>query len=175
MSNPGSIRVLEVAGSFFEMGQQHGRAYQEAIHHFTEDRVKLSQTEKWTGRTLSKEAVLALAEACVAEHNTYSPQLMDELRGMAQVTGLSLAELIINNGFTDFVDVVYSVGDLSAPAPSASSASIVDDTPADNCTAFLIANEAAADGRGMFGQTWDMHASATPYVILLRGKPHNAP
>jgi isopenicillin-N N-acyltransferase-like protein len=172
MNDTRKIRVLEVGGSFYEMGQQHGRAYQDAIHHFTADRVQLSQTEKWTGRTLSKEAVLALADACIAEHERYSPQLMDELRGMAEVTGLSVGELIINNGFTDFVDVVYSVGDVSAPEANLTPEN---DIPADNCTAFLVPNNATDDHHGMFGQTWDMHASATPYVILLRGRPDNAP
>ncbi|MEZ4635420.1 MAG: hypothetical protein R2856_10715 [Caldilineaceae bacterium] len=36
------------------------------------------------------------------------PDLMDELRGIADATGLSLAELVIANGFTDFVDTVYT-------------------------------------------------------------------
>lgn len=159
------IRVLEVSGSFHQMGLQHGQAFHKEIHHFTADRVKLSSSKVWTGRELPREAVLDLANACVSEHEAYSPELMDELRGMAEVTGLSLGELIINNGFTDFIDVVYALGqDKKQP-----------EMVSDNCTAFLVSNELAADGKGMYGQTWDMHATATPHVMLLRGKPENAP
>lgn len=147
------------------MGVQHGKAYHDDIHHFTEDRVKLSSSKVWTGRELSREAVLELAAACVVEHERYSPELMDELRGMAEVTGLSLGELIINNGFTDFIDVVYALG-VEKKQPQMVS---------DNCTAFLVSNDLAADGHGMYGQTWDMHATATPHVMLLHGKPENAP
>jgi isopenicillin-N N-acyltransferase-like protein len=51
-------------------------------------------------------------------------------------------------------------------------------TPAkvsDNCTAFLVPNDCAEGQQGFYGQTWDMHDTATPYVILINGKPDNAP
>jgi isopenicillin-N N-acyltransferase-like protein len=162
------MRVLDISGSFYEMGKQHGEAFYDEIHKFTEDRIKLSSSDKWTGRNLSREAVLALADACVEEHEKYAPELMEELRGMADATGLSLGALIINNGFTDFIDTVYAVGDLTQKAKTPQYAE-------DNCTSFLVSKEAAADGQAMFGQTWDMHETATPNVILLRGKPDNAP
>ena len=164
----GQIRILELSGSPYEMGMKHGKTYHDEIHMFTEDRVELSQNIDWTGRNLSREAVIALAEACVAEHQAYAPDLMEELQGMADATGLSLAELVINNGFTDFMDVVYNVGDLAQQPVTPRYGS-------DNCTAFLVPNEQASDKQGFFGQTWDMHATATPYVILIDGKPDNAP
>jgi isopenicillin-N N-acyltransferase-like protein len=46
---------------------------------------------------------------------------------------------------------------------------------ADNCTAFLVANERTPDGRGLVGQTWDMHHSATEHIVMLRGAPADAP
>ena len=161
------IRVVEISGSAYNMGRQHGKRFYDEIHMFTEDRVRLCQDPNWTGHRLSREAVIALAEACVVEHQTYAPDLMEELAGMADATGLSLAELVINNGFTDFIDVVYNLGGVTVPAapPLAS----------DNCTAFLVPNCRSATQQAFFGQTWDMHASATPYVILLRGAPEGAP
>lgn len=164
----GRIRVLELSGSAYDMGMKHGKTYHDEIHMFTEDRVELSQNIDWTGRNLSRDAVIALAEACVDEHRAYAPDLMDELQGMADATGLSLAELVINNGFTDFMDVVYNVGDITKQPVTPRYAS-------DNCTAFLVPNERASDNHGFFGQTWDMHDTATPYVILIDGKPDNAP
>ena len=162
------IRVVEFAGSAYNMGWEHGKRFHDEIHMFTEDRVHLCQDPNWTGHSLSREAIIALAEACVAEHKTYAPDLMEELQGMADATGLSLAELVINNGFTDFIDVVYNLGDITVPAAAPSKVS-------DNCTAFLVPNNRSATRQAFFGQTWDMHASATPYVILLRGKPENGP
>ena len=159
------LRVLELSGTPFEMGYKHGRAFKEDIVAFASERVKLSGDAKWSGQDLSRREVLALAEACVDEHERYAPHLLEELRGIGEATGLSLAELIIGGGFTDFVDLVYSTHASKVPAHAG----------ADNCTAFLVPGEVSAAKRGFFGQTWDMHDSATPHVVMLRGKPENKP
>jgi isopenicillin-N N-acyltransferase like protein len=161
------IRVLELSGSHYAMGYQHGITYAEAIHHFAEERVKLSGEEAWTGRNLPRADVLALAERCLDEHRTYSPKLVEELQGMADATKLSLAELLVVNGFTDFIDTVYKVGgELPKVAAHAG---------ADNCTAFAVPDHKAQGGKGFYGQTWDMHDTATPHVILIHGQPNHAP
>ena len=162
------IRIVEISGSAYNMGWQHGKRFYDEIHKFTEDRVRLCQDPNWTGHSLPRRAVIDIAEACVAEHQTYAPDLMEELAGMADATGLSLAELVINNGFTDFIDVLYNLGGAAIPAGTPPLAS-------DNCTAFMVPNNRSATGQAFFGQTWDMHASATPYVILLRGAPQRRP
>ena len=162
---PRRIRVVDLAGTPFEMGYAHGSAYQGAIRHFAEERVRLSGDPLWTGRSLARAEVLKLAEACLAEHERYAPELVEELRGMAAATELTLAELLIVNGFTDFIDTVYRAGPPAQPAAPVG---------ADNCTAFLVP-DSRAQGQGFFGQTWDMHDSATPHVVLLRGNPGGAP
>jgi isopenicillin-N N-acyltransferase like protein len=166
MKNP-RIRVLELSGSPYDMGYQHGITYAEAIHHFAEERVKLSGDEAWSGRSLPRSDVLALAEACLDEHRRYSPSLVEELQGMADATKLGMAELLVVNGFTDFIDTVYNVGS-TLPKTYAHAG-------ADNCTVFTVPDHKAQGGKGYYGQTWDMHDTATPHVILLHGKPNNAP
>jgi isopenicillin-N N-acyltransferase-like protein len=155
------IRLLEISGNHFDMGRQHGLAYPAEIRLLAEERVELSSSKAWTGHELSRQEVLALGEACVPYHQAYAPELMEELRGIGEVTGLGLAELVILNGFTDFIDTIYNLEALVVPAHPG----------ADNCTAFIVGPGATADGQGFYGQTWDMHATATPYVILLHGKP----
>ena len=48
------IRLLEVSGTPFEMGQQHGQAYAGAIAELAEDRVQLSSNKNWTGNVKPK-------------------------------------------------------------------------------------------------------------------------
>lgn len=160
------IRVLELSGTPYEMGMQHGRVHRETIRSFSEERLRLSGDPTWAGRTVGLGEVQDLAEACVDAHRSYAPALTEELRGMADATGLTLAELVVVGGFTDFIDTVYNAAPAAVTAaPSA----------ADNCTAFLVPDARAAGGQGFFGQTWDMHTGATPHVVLLRGRPAGAP
>lgn len=153
------IRVLSLSGSSYEMGFQHGQAYRQDIIHFAEERIRLSGSPEWAGQTLSRTEVLTIAENCLPAHRTYAPELYEELRGMSDATGLSVAELIVCGGFTDFIDTVYAY-----PAE----VNIMDE-----CTAFLVPNEATETNLGFYGQTWDMHDSATPHVILLDIQPTN--
>ena len=63
---------------------------------------------------------------------------------------------------TDFVDTVRSV--VGGDHPS--------EVQEDDCTAFIVP-DARCDGQGFYGQTWDMHDTATPYVVLLRLRPED--
>jgi isopenicillin-N N-acyltransferase-like protein len=112
---------------------------------------------------MPRAEVLALAEACLPDHEAYAPALYQELQGLAAATNLSLAELLIVGGFTDFVDTVYRAARQKNGR-----------LPIDDCTAFIVP-DSAANGAGFFGQTWDMHDSATEFVILLDVQPDDAP
>lgn len=161
------IRVLNLKGTPYEMGYQHGQVYREEIRRYTAERVALVQAGQWSGQVeLSRAEVLNLAEACIPAHDTYAPELMAECRGMAAATGLSLAELIIVSGFTDFVDTVYRTYQKRDPLQPM--------LAIDDCTAFIVP-DALAGGAGFFGQTWDMHDTATEFVILLQLEPDDGP
>ena len=153
------IRVLKVKGTSYEVGFQHGQAYREDIRRYTEERVALVQGGQWTGnQKLTRAEVLDLAEACVPAHEAYAPDLTEEMRGMAEATGLTLGEMIIVGGFTDFIDTVYHTHKRQTP--------LEPQLAIDDCTAFIIPDR-QAEGAGFFGQTWDMHDTATEFVILL--------
>lgn len=167
------MRIIDVAGTPAEMGRRHGLAATDALRAFAAERVALAGDPSWTGRDLGRAEVLALADACACAHRAYAPGLMAELEAMAKASGLSLAELVVVNGFTDFVDAVYGSGPLSAgrdaAVPHAAPAAL------DDCTAFLVPAERSADGNAMLAQTWDMHEGADEHVVVLRGAPHGAP
>ncbi|CAN5657275.1 hypothetical protein BH23DEI1_BH23DEI1_08390 [soil metagenome] len=168
-----SIRIIDVAGTPADMGRRHGAVARQALSAFAAERVALAGDAGWTGRSLAREQVLAFAEACVDAHRTYSPPLTAELEGMAEAAGLTLAELVVVNGFTDFIDAVYAAGGAAERASSASAAP--QSAALDDCTAFLVPAERSADSNAMLGQTWDMHEGAEEHVVVLRGAPNDAP
>jgi isopenicillin-N N-acyltransferase like protein len=162
------IPILDVAGTPAEMGAAHGAAARVALRAFAEERVHLAGQPAWTGRSLSRPQVLALGEACLDAHRAYAPDLGTELDAMAEAAGLTAAELVIVNGFTDFVDAVHAVG----PGPRLPATSPAE---AMNCTAFLVPAARTVDAMALFGQTWDMHETAVEHVIVLRGAPRDRP
>jgi isopenicillin-N N-acyltransferase like protein len=160
------IRLLQVGGSYYDMGYQHGQAYADQIRELTEERIHLSTDSAWVGRNVSREAVMELAYLCLQEHRLYAPELVEELQGISDATGISLPELIVTNGFTDFVDAVYNFDPVPVAVPV---------SRGNECTAFLVSGDMTIAEHGLLGQTWDMHETAMPYVILMRGEPEDGP
>ncbi|MEM9773655.1 MAG: C45 family peptidase [Chloroflexota bacterium] len=157
------IRVTTLTGSPYDIGFQHGRAWKKEIHHYAKDRVALVASGQWSGGFKKSPAdIVALAETMMPHHEQYAPDLVEEMRGMAAATGLSMGELIIVSGFTDFIDTVYGV--------SKKKGALEPSLAIDDCTAFIVP-DSAADGAGFFGQTWDMHDTATEFVVLLDVQP----
>lgn len=150
------IRVTQVAGTAREMGGRHGSAHAEEIRAYTSDRVVLSAA----GTDWGPDRILALAESMLPAHEKYDPDLYEEMSGMAEAAGISAAEAVIVGGYTDFIDTVR------AEAGSGSYE--------DACTAVVVP-DALADGTGFLAQTWDMHASATPHIVLLDIRPASGP
>ena len=141
------IRVLDLVGSPAEVGRAHGAAYAAEIREYTDERVHLSSEGTWAGHAMTRDEVLALAEACLPAHEAYAPDLYAEMVAMAEGAGLSPAEAVIVGGFTDFIDTVRAAGG--------------DPFPEDTCTAALVPPDAGG-GEPWFAQTWDMHDTASP-------------
>jgi len=153
----GPMRHIEVGGSPIAMGRAHGAAFASEIRRYADERIALASNGSWAGRPATRADVLALAEAMLPAHRDYSPPLYEEMRAMAEASGLSPAEALIAGGFTDFVDAVRGRANAE-----------------DTCTAVLVP-DALADGRGFLAQTWDMHDSATEHVLMLELRPERGP
>ena len=166
-----TIRVLTISGSPYELGYVHGKTYANEIGELTEERLRLSCDPFWTGgQQATLDEVLALGRACLLHHEAFAPELMEEMRGMADATGLGVNELVIMNGFTDFVDIIANPAALGHARAGGALPNEVSD-----CTAFVVDPTAAATGHGYLGQTWDMHSTATPYVLMLDVRPQDSP
>lgn len=164
MSTRPPIRILDAAGSPEQIGKAHGTAYAEEIRTYTRDRVDLVASGLWSGGPIGRSEVLAIAESMLGAHEAFDPDLHLEMCAMAEAAGITPAEAVIVGGFTDFVDTVRSVvGGLAPPT-------VVED----DCTAVIVPDHRAG-GAGYFGQTWDMHDTATDHVLLLRLRPDDAP
>ncbi len=145
----GALRILELTGTPHDRGLVHGTAHAAEIRAYAADRASLVVA----GTGLTPTDALDLVAACVPAHTAYAPDLFEETEGLAAGAGITIAEALLVSGYTDFLDVVR------AQAGNAGQE--------DDCTAMLVPGS-TADGGALLAQTWDMHASATPHVVLLR-------
>ncbi len=147
----GSLRVLEVFGDSADLGRGHGSACAGMIRKYTDDRVNLTATDTWGGTGADRDLILSCADATLAHHERFSEGLYTEMMAMADAAGITPQEAVAVGGFTDLVDVVRS---RLGVAPEEH-----------NCTGIINPRTR------IFAQTWDMHASAGEFVIMLKIDP----
>jgi isopenicillin-N N-acyltransferase like protein len=151
----GELRVLEIYGGPGDLGTAHGEVCASMIRKYLADRLGLATEERWSGGGVDREFILTTAEATLGAHERYSPGLFQEMIAMAGAAGITPAEAVVVGGFTDLVDVLRST---TGSAPNE-----------DDCTAVINPRG------GYLAQTWDMHASAGEYVVLLKLDPLAGP
>ncbi len=153
--NSGPLRVLEIYGDSADFGRIHGTECKAMIREYLDERLGLSGDAGWAGRSAGAETVLALADQTLVHHHDYSPSLYEEMLALADAAGITPAEAVVVGGFTDLVDLVRA-HDGWAPIE-------------DDCTAVID------PVNGVFAQTWDMHATAGEYVLMLKLDPVSGP
>ncbi len=163
------IRVVDLVGSHTEIGRAHGLAHRDEIRAYTAERVALVAEGRWTDGPIAAAEVLGIAESMLDAHEEFHPGLHREMMALASAAGISPAEAVVVGGFTDFVDTVRAVAGGDHPA------TVIED----DCTAVIVpdsrGDEGAGGRHGFYGQTWDMHDTATDFVVLLRLTPADAP
>jgi isopenicillin-N N-acyltransferase-like protein len=153
--NSGPLRVLEIYGDPSDFGRIHGTECKAMVRAYLDERLGLSGDASWAGRSAAADTVLTLADQTLPYHRDYSPTLYEEMLALAEAAGITPAEVVVVGGFTDLVDLVRA-HDGWAPIE-------------DDCTAVID------PVNGVFAQTWDMHATAGEYVLMLKLDPLSGP
>jgi isopenicillin-N N-acyltransferase like protein len=161
------MRVLELpAGkSPREWGRIHGESFRGAIKSLAELRVYLCTK---VGTFTSHDQVMAAAKAHLPVLERYHKPLYDELVGIAEGAIVSPEEIVVANHYTDLRDL--------DPDPASWRMAPTEDDPdmtaggrkvwtdgGEGCSTIWAESPT---GR-ILAQTWDMHATAIPYVMVL--------
>jgi len=145
------MRVLEIFGDSNDIGRGHGSTCSDMIRKYVDDRIGLSGDSQWSGAGADRDLILEVADDLLEHHEKFSENLYTEMLAMAEAAGITPQEAVAVGGFTDLVDVVRAR--LLSPAEE------------HNCTGIINPRT------GHFAQTWDMHASAGEFVVMLRIDP----
>ena len=154
------LPVIELAGDFTQMGQQYGEACKQQIHELADIRLQAAlQHAKDRGRNFNKQQALDLAAENIDFVKNYDANAFAEMQGICQAAGISMAELYIMQGLTDFRDFL-SWGK----------------TPDGlGCTSLIISRERSKSGKLLLAQNWDLQTSNMPYVCFVKRRPQEGP
>ncbi len=143
------MRILDLPAGATprQWGRLHGESFRNEIKEIGAIRLDLCAR---VGGFAGEGEVLALARAHMPTLEAFDADLHAELVGIAEGAGVDEGLIVVVNHYTDLRDL--------GPAFTGSRGGDVG-----GCTAAL-----ARTPQGAFlGQTWDMHGSATPFVIGL--------
>lgn len=148
-------RVLRLpAASGFERGLFHGRALRDEIAAIAAIRSELCLAQ---GMFRSDEELLRIASLHLPVLEAFDADLYAEMLGIAEGAGQSPERIVVLNHYTDLKDLDPRVvlGERAKPSR--------DLDKEEDCTAVVAATEDGA----VLAQTWDMHGSASPFVVAI--------
>jgi len=141
--------LVEVCGSSYDMGYQHGAQAAGPIRRY------LGLISRLTG--LSLDVLGHNARAFLPILQAFSPAFVEEVRGLADGAGISFDQALLCQVRGEAVRV-----------------SGIDASRSDEgCTAFAFTGSATADGQPLAGQNQDLEPEFEELGILLRVKPND--
>jgi isopenicillin-N N-acyltransferase like protein len=150
------MRILELpeGATPREWGRVHGETFRGEIRAVSAIRTWLSTRAGGRGGFADRAAVLSAAEAHLPILARYHAGLHDELIGIAEGAGVTAAEIVVANHYTDLRDLDPDPAKWQ-PAPEGDDPGGCSVVWSDSRTGRILA------------QTWDMHATAIPYVMAM--------
>ncbi len=156
------MRILELpaGASPRAWGRMHGELFRAEITSLSAIRTYLCTK---VGGFPDRASVLAAAHAHLPVLERYDQHLFEELLGIAEGAALTPAELVVTNHYTDLRDLPPDRA-LWRPAPAGGQPPPTPGELADHGCSVVWAE--SPTGR-ILAQTWDMHATAIPFVMML--------
>jgi len=142
-----SYPYLEVSGAPYEMGLQHGEALPERIRRFID-----MILEAVTGPERPKDQILKRTHAAVPLLEEHCPNLLEEIRGLADGAGISFEEAVLLQLRGEVAQI-----------------------PDGACTTYAISGAGTTTGEMFIGQNSDMGPEQEEVGIVLKLTPARGP
>ncbi|OIQ51416.1 Acyl-coenzyme A:6-aminopenicillanic acid acyl-transferase [Pseudodesulfovibrio hydrargyri] len=158
-----TIPVIELSGTPFEMGRAHGRALRYLIVDFVESVTSVHRMNN-AFISVDKDRLETFCMKNLGFLEKFSPDLVEEMRGIAEGAGVTFREILYLNSFLELEDL---------RAPGIGGTVLPDGLW--GCTTFNVTREAGEGGRAYIGQTYDMEKYYEKFLCLLRILPESGP
>ncbi|AMP05406.1 acyl-coenzyme A:6-aminopenicillanic acid acyl-transferase family protein [Collimonas pratensis] len=149
-TDTGHFPLIEVAGTAYQRGRQHGSAAPERVARSARLYRRQLMRQGLGGDRLTR---LALGMRAVIQR--FDSAYLDEMQGIADGAGVSLADVILINCRTE---MMFCHSDLKMVCRELE----------DRCTGLVVLPEHAAAGRLMHAHNWDWRQECADTGIVLR-------
>ncbi len=141
------FELIEVEGHAFERGRQYGARVAVEIRQNADAYLQLIEFHAGLGREAALQAALAFGPILAA----HTPDLLLEMRGIAEGAGCTLAEVLLINARSELME---KMGE---------------------CTALAAAPQVTSQGHVLLGQNWDWYTAIRGEPVLLRIRQPDGP
>lgn len=159
-----AFALTVIAGNPRERGRRYGEKFKDDTRSFFQQEID----QAFTGNPAPREDLLRYGAACAAEINRYSREVMDELEGLAEGTGLRLEDVVL----LQLHEELFHRGKLPASDAAAAAAQA---QAHGHCTVLAAGPPDTADGQAYVGQTWDWMTSTYGRSSMLRWERTEGP
>ncbi|MBP2665938.1 MAG: hypothetical protein H6Q76_918 [Firmicutes bacterium] len=149
------IPLLELKGSPRQRGHIHGEALRSLIAEFLSTSYEVHRANM--PMVASREALVDFSRRNLGFLKRYSPDLLDEMEGIAEGAGQTFDDILFLNSFLEMEDL---------RAPSVGGRIL--DGNLWGCTTFNVLPAASGDGNSYIGQTFDMELYYTKFNCMFR-------
>jgi isopenicillin-N N-acyltransferase like protein len=133
------LPLIEVSGSNYEMGFQHGKECSDKIRKVIESRLWMINCT----RALTLEQALSEANPYLPHIQSFAPHLVTEMQGIADGANVPLSHVLFVNIATELTR--YGCG----------------------CSAFAISGRGTKSGQIIAGQNWDTYAPGIEECLIM--------
>jgi isopenicillin-N N-acyltransferase-like protein len=153
-----ALPVIDVAGTHRQIGQGIGESLRDGLREVAEvHRAAVERTLGWDRAVQITRELMPHAEATV-------PHCMEELRGMAEGSGVALEALFSANALQE----IRFLAGRDAASPNS-------DDDDDECTSLAVSQSGTAGGRVLLGHNEDAGAHRWPLRYVVRARPAGRP
>ena len=154
------LPLLELQGTPFERGLEHGRELKDDIS----ANVK-TYLARFAASGLSKEAARQEGENWVNVITGQNTSYAEEMKGISEGSGLPLSDIAMLNARYEI-----TFGLMGAEAASID----IKEEP-EGCTTFGVLPEATKNGHTILGQNWDWLVGVYGHCVVMHAKPDRGP
>ena len=165
----GGIPVIISRGTPYEIGLNHGKRAAERVRASFEFNYRTFRTDLFT-----REELEAVSLRFAENVRSWNPDYIEEIRGIADGSGMSFTEIMMLNCRTELQKMVWNKKDAEGKLLGADGCEW--DRGTESCTSVAVCGSLTADGCTYAGQNWDGDITVRPNMIyhVLRqenGKP----